>query len=119
MTTQTLRGMATHGSLHWRGDKVDGLFGLDDCPGGDAPVNTNPAACSEEFAFLNFIEAFEGLVGKEGTISVMEMEAFRDFALDILLPPEPPPTAGQHIFCWRRQWTQPVFQRHYGYRGHL
>ncbi|MCX2978452.1 hypothetical protein EYC82_13885 [Halieaceae bacterium IMCC11814] len=89
MTTQTLRGMATHGSLHWRGDKVDGVFGLDDCPGGDAPVNTNPAACSEEFGFLNFIEAFEGLVGKEGTISVMQMEAFRDFALDILLPPNP------------------------------
>ena len=89
MTTQTLRGMATHGSLHWRGDKVDGVFGLDDCPGGDAPVNTNPAACSEEFGFLNFIEAFEGLVGKEGTISVMEMENFRDFALDIMLPPNP------------------------------
>jgi DNA-binding beta-propeller fold protein YncE len=89
MTTQTLRGMATHGSQHWRGDKVDGFFGLDDCPGGDAPVNTNPAACSEEFGFLNFIEAFEGLLGKEGTISVMEMETFRDFALDIMLPPNP------------------------------
>jgi YVTN family beta-propeller protein len=27
MTTQTLRGLATHGGMHWRGDRVDGFFG--------------------------------------------------------------------------------------------
>lgn len=26
MTTQTLKGMATHGAMHWRGDRVDGFF---------------------------------------------------------------------------------------------
>lgn len=82
MTTQTLRGMATHGSQHWRGDKVDGFFGLDQC-------NNAPAACSEEFGFNNFIVAFEGLLGKEGTITVGEMQSFTDFVLEILLPPNP------------------------------
>jgi YVTN family beta-propeller protein len=31
MTTQTLRGLATHGGMHWRGDRVDGFFGTDPC----------------------------------------------------------------------------------------
>ncbi len=85
MTTQTLRGMATHGALHWRGDRVDGFFGTDAC--------TLPAAsgapCSEEFSFRNFIVAFEGLVGKEGTVTATEMQRFTDFTLDIMLPPNP------------------------------
>ncbi len=63
MTTQTLRGMATHGALHWRGDRVDGFFGTGSLRG--MPTG---APCSEEFSFRNFIVAFEGLVGKEGTI---------------------------------------------------
>ncbi len=83
MTTQTLRGMATHGSLHWRGDRVDGFFGQDPCS------EPNGASCSEEFGFNNFIVAFEGLVGMQGTISVAEMQAFADFALQIMLPPNP------------------------------
>lgn len=83
MTTQTLRGMATHGALHWRGDRVDGFFGTDNC---NEPTG---AACSEEFSFNNFLPAFEGLVGMEGTISVAQMQQFTDFALEIMLPPNP------------------------------
>jgi DNA-binding beta-propeller fold protein YncE len=83
MTTQTLRGMATHGALHWRGDRVDGFFGLDTC---NEPVG---APCSEEDSFNNFIVAFEGLVGKEGTITAAEMQDFTDFALQIMMPPNP------------------------------
>jgi DNA-binding beta-propeller fold protein YncE len=83
MTTQTLRGLATHGPLHWRGDRVDGFFGTDPC------AEPSGAACAEEPAFNNFIVAFEGLVGMEGMITPGEMQQFTDFALEIMLPPNP------------------------------
>jgi DNA-binding beta-propeller fold protein YncE len=83
MTTQTLRGMATHGALHWRGDRVDGFFGTDSC------TESSGAPCNEEFSFNNFIVAFEGLLGMEGTISAGDMQKFTDFALQLMLPPNP------------------------------
>ncbi len=83
MTTQTLRGMATHGGLHWRGDRVDGFFGTDPC------AEPSGAPCSEDSSFRNFIVAYEGLVGMEGTITTGEMQQFADFALEIMLPPNP------------------------------
>jgi DNA-binding beta-propeller fold protein YncE len=83
MTTQTLRGMATHGSLHWRGDRVDGFFGLDPC------AEVSGAPCSEEGGFNNFIVAFEGLVGRETILSAGDMQQFTDFSLEIMLPPNP------------------------------
>ena len=83
MTTQTLRGMSTHGSLHWRGDRVDGFFGTDPCL---EPIG---AACSEDHAFMNFIVATEGLVGKDGHITTAEMQLFTDFILQVFIPPNP------------------------------
>ncbi len=83
MTTQTLKGMATHGALHWRGDRVDGNFGLDPC------AEPTGAPCSEDHSFNNFIVAFEGLVGKHGTISDPDMQEFTDFILQVFLPPNP------------------------------
>jgi DNA-binding beta-propeller fold protein YncE len=83
MTTQTLRGLANHGAMHWRGDRVSGFFGEDPC---NEPTG---APCAEAPAFNNFIVAFEGLVGMEGTPSTGEMQQFTDFALDIMLPPNP------------------------------
>jgi hypothetical protein len=83
MTTQTLRGLGTHGGLHWRGDRVDGHFGTDPCndPGG--------SACDEQHSFDNFIVAFEGLLGRDGILPEADMHAFTDFALQILPPPNP------------------------------
>ena len=91
MTTQTLRGMATHGGMHWRGDRVDGFFGTDSCfEAGNPPGNPpSTAPCDEELSFRNFIVAFEGLVGMDGTITPTEMLMFTDFALQIMLPPNP------------------------------
>ena len=83
MTTQTLRGMATHGGMHWRGDRVDGFFGTDDCNEGTG------APCSEDLSFRNFIVAFEGLLGKHGTITPTQMQQFTDFVLKVMLPPNP------------------------------
>jgi hypothetical protein len=83
MTTQTLKGLATHGALHWRGDRVDGFFGIDSC------TEPTGAPCSEDLSFRNFIVAFEGLVGLHGTVSNGEMQQFADFMLQVMLPPNP------------------------------
>lgn len=90
MTTQTLRGMSTHGAMHWRGDRADGFNGTDDCiePGYTESPSEN-APCDEDRAFRNFIVAFEGLVGMEGTVTTDEMHEFADFVLEIQLPPNP------------------------------
>jgi hypothetical protein len=83
MTTQTLRGLATSGGMHWRGDRVSGFFGTDPCsdPGG--------SACNENHSFNNFIVAFEGLIGRDGMLSTADMQKFTDFALQLRLPPNP------------------------------
>ncbi len=83
MTTQTLRGMANHGGLHWRGDRVDGFFGTDAC---NEPAG---APCDEDLSFRNFIVAFEGLVGHDGLITNADMQRFSDFILQVRLPPNP------------------------------
>jgi DNA-binding beta-propeller fold protein YncE len=83
MTTQTLRGLATEGAMHWRGDRVDGFFGLDPC---NQPTGS---VCNEDLSFRNFIVAFEGLIGKDGMITPAQMQQFTDFALQITLPPNP------------------------------
>jgi DNA-binding beta-propeller fold protein YncE len=84
MLTQTLRGMATHGALHSRGDRVTGFFGNDPCPS-----NPDGSACDEDFSFRNFIVAFPGLVGRDGQISAADMQKFADFALQLRMPPNP------------------------------
>jgi len=83
MTTQTLRGISTHGAHHWRGDRVDGFLGLDPC------TEPTGAACDEERSYFNFIVAFEGLLGMDGTISNDDMQKFTDFTLQLQLPPNP------------------------------
>jgi DNA-binding beta-propeller fold protein YncE len=85
MTTQTLRGLASHGAMHWRGDRANGELGIDACAG--SPISN--AACDEELSFLNFIVAFEGLIGMHGTLSEGDMQKFTDFALQLMLPPNP------------------------------
>ncbi len=78
MTTQTLRGMADHGPMHWRGDRTgataaDASLGLD-----------------ERLAFLAFNVAFPGLIGRdEGELPAADMEDFTAFVLDVVLPPNP------------------------------
>ena len=76
MTTQTFRGMANHGSMHWRGDRTGG-----NDPGG--------SALDEDAAFKKFNVAFPGLLGRAGPLSNTEMQAFTDFALALTPPPNP------------------------------
>lgn len=76
MTTQSLRGMANHGPMHWRGDRNGGL---------DSPA----APLDEEAAFKKFNVAFGGLLGRSGPLSDGDMQAFTDFALQMTYPPNP------------------------------
>jgi len=75
MTTQTLRGLAHSGAMHWRGDRSTGFFGT--------------GATDEALSFDNFIVAFEGLLGRASLPTAAEMQAFTAFALEITLPPNP------------------------------
>jgi DNA-binding beta-propeller fold protein YncE len=75
MTVQTLRGIATHGPMHWRGDRNG------QASGGDSK--------DERLAFGQFNEAFENLLGRAERLSDAEMKAYTDFVLQILPPPNP------------------------------
>ena len=76
MTTQSLRGMANHGPMHWRGDRTGG-----NDPGGDA--------LDEDAAFKKFNVAFAGLLGRSGALASDEMQSFTDFILQVTYPPNP------------------------------
>jgi YVTN family beta-propeller protein len=76
MTTQTLRGMNGSGAMHWRGDRAN-------------PPGTPASAFDEVRSFNNFNEAFPGLVGREDELPAADMQKFTDFALEIMLPPNP------------------------------
>lgn len=81
MTTQSLRGMANHGPMHWRGDRTGG---------NDAPSSQpDSGAFNEQAAFKKFIVAFEGLLGSNGPLTDPEMQAFTDFILQVTYPPNP------------------------------
>ena len=80
MTTQTLRGLKNSGGMHWRGDRTSGFFGIDPATG--PPFDA-------DLSFNNFIVAFAGLVGRDGIISGADMQAFTDFQLQVVLPPNP------------------------------
>lgn len=76
MATQTLRGLAHHGPMHWRGDRTGGSAGGD-------PLD-------EQLAFEAFNVAFDGLLGRdEGLLAAADMTAFATFALEVTLPPNP------------------------------
>jgi DNA-binding beta-propeller fold protein YncE len=81
MTTQSLRGLANHGAMHWRGDRTNS---------GVAPsVQPESGAFDEEAAFAQFNPAFPSLLGRSEEISDEAMQRFTDFALQITYPPNP------------------------------
>ncbi|GMQ88403.1 MAG: hypothetical protein BMS9Abin08_1646 [Gammaproteobacteria bacterium] len=81
MTTQTLRGMDGHGPMHWRGDRVN--------RDGSPNVQPDGGVYNETAAFKAFGVAFEGLLGRATPGSDPEMQAFADFILQVLPPPNP------------------------------
>jgi DNA-binding beta-propeller fold protein YncE len=77
MATQSLRGMADAGPMHWRGDRS----GANDTP--------STGALNELSAFMRFNPAFVGLLGKASELSTADMTAFANFILDVRYPPNP------------------------------
>lgn len=73
MTTQSLRGLAGTGPMHWRGDR----FGA------------GAAARDEVAAFKQFNGAFVSLNGRGAEIGDADMTAFARFVLTIRYPPNP------------------------------
>jgi YVTN family beta-propeller protein len=88
MTTQSLRGMANHGSMHWRGDRTGGN---DDnlLPNAGPNVQPNGGSFNEDVAFRKFNVAFVGLNGRHEPLSDEDMQKFTDFMLEATYPPNP------------------------------
>jgi hypothetical protein len=81
MTTQSLRGLANHGSMHWRGDRTGG---------NDAPnVQPDGGTYDERAAFTQFNAAFVDLLGRSRPLATAEMRALTDFVLQMAYPPNP------------------------------
>ncbi len=94
MSTQSLRGLANAGPMHWRGDRTG--------------TRTGEQETLELAAFKEFNEAFVELLGNDRALSETNMTAFAEFALAITYPPNPiraldnslndAEAAGQQIF---------------------
>jgi DNA-binding beta-propeller fold protein YncE len=84
MSTQSLRGMANHGPMHWRGDRSGGY---DVPPGTSAQPDTG--AFDEESAFKQFQVGFTDLLGRSAPLSDEDMQQFTDFMLQVTYPPNP------------------------------
>jgi DNA-binding beta-propeller fold protein YncE len=81
MTTQSLRGMANHGPMHWRGDRTGG---------NEAPsVQPDSGTFDERAAFAKFNGAFPDLLGRHAVLTQDGMNALTDFVLRITYPPNP------------------------------
>jgi DNA-binding beta-propeller fold protein YncE len=108
MTTQSLRGLANHGSMHWRGDRTGGN---DDnlIPNAGPNAQPNGGSFNEDVAFRKFNVAFGSLNGRSELLSDNDMHKFTDFMLEVTYPPNPirnldnsltlQQQAGRDFFC--------------------
>jgi YVTN family beta-propeller protein len=81
MTTQSLRGMANHGPMHWRGDHTAALT--------EPNVEPNSGAYDTQLSFQQFNTAFTDVIGRGSQIPDEDMQAFGDFILQVMYPPNP------------------------------
>ena len=88
MTTQSLRGLDNHGSMHWRGDRTGGN---DDnfLPNAGPNAQPNGGSFNEDVAFRKFNVAFVGLNGRHELLSDEDMQQFTDFMQEVTYPPNP------------------------------
>jgi hypothetical protein len=101
MTTQSLRGMANHGPMHWRGDRTGGNEA--------ASVQPDSGTFNEDAAFKKFNPAFEGLIGRNAQLTPTEMQQFTDFILQVTYPPNPIRNL-DNSQTTRQQLAQAMFQ---------
>ena len=84
MTTQSLRGMANHGPMHWRGDRTGG-----NDPGGNRARRASARSRSST-------SRSPACSAAAAPISDADMQAFTDFILQVDVSAEPDPHARQH-----------------------
>jgi YVTN family beta-propeller protein len=81
LVTLSLRGMANHGPMHWRGDRTGG---------NDAPsAQPDSGSFDEDAAFHKFQVAFPDLLGRSAPLPAASMDAFTSFILQVSYPPNP------------------------------
>ncbi|HEX3759353.1 MAG TPA: hypothetical protein VHW23_11630, partial [Kofleriaceae bacterium] len=87
MTTQSLRGLANHGPMHWRGDRTGGTDAsrLVVLPSAQPDTGT----FDEQAAFKKFNVAFDNLNGRTTLLDDDQMQALTDFILQVTYPPNP------------------------------
>jgi len=81
MATQSLRGMASHGPMHWRGDRTGGNDAASEQP--------DSGTFDERAGFDKFNGAFPALLGRHANIPQEDMDAFTEFILQLTYPPNP------------------------------
>jgi hypothetical protein len=81
MTTQSLRGMDNMGPMHWRGDRTGAAL--------EPSAQPDSGHFSEQLAFKAFRVAFPGLLGRHAQIPESDLQAFTDFILEVMYPPNP------------------------------
>ena len=81
LSTQSLRGMANHGPMHWRGDRTGSLT--------EPNAQPDSGAFNEEEAFRQFQKGFINLLGRPEPLPDADMQAFGDFILQVMYPPNP------------------------------
>jgi DNA-binding beta-propeller fold protein YncE len=79
-TTQSLRGLANHGPMHWHGERTQATRGASAQP--DTGAFDERAAFREASGFVN-------VLGRDTPLPDEAMEAFIDFALRLSYPPNP------------------------------
>lgn len=79
MTTQSLRGMANHGPMHWRGDRS----------GTNRQVVRGVRESVEEAAFKEFNSTFVELLGRGAPLNGEQMQSLTDFTMALAMPPNP------------------------------
>ncbi len=81
MVTQSMRGLANHGPMHWRGDRTGGNDA--------ATAQPNSGTYDEDAAFKKFNVAFTGLNGRDVPLDATALQDFTNFALQLTYPPNP------------------------------
>lgn len=100
MTTQSLRGLANHGPMNWRGDRTGG---------NDEPSSQPDSGIfNEQLAFKKANANFVDVNGRSEPLTDTQLQALTDFVLQLTYPPNPirhldnsltpSQTAGQAIY---------------------
>jgi hypothetical protein len=73
--------MDNHGPMHWRGDRTGSTL--------EPSAQPNSGHFNEQLAFKAFRVAFPGLLGRNEQIPEADLQAFTDFILEVMYPPNP------------------------------